>query len=75
MTREEAINVLDAVYFLDADKQEALGMAIRSLEAWDEVLKKIEQLSHEWEYDLGYFRCLSIINRHLKEVNNGKEKQ
>lgn len=76
MTREEAIKILtpfreamidqhgcpisDAVYALD--------VAIKSLEAWDDILHEIGSLGLSWEYGRGVWDCYNIIKKHLKEV-------
>lgn len=74
MTRQEAIKILDAIYFMDDEKQEALRVAIRSLEAWDEVIDELREYSRQQKvfgkYDFSsiILNTMGIVNAHLKEV-------
>ena len=64
MTREEAINVIKQV-------NESFDMAIRSLEAWEEVkqdLYKFANGSFDAECAECYRIALRCIEGHLKEV-------
>ena len=89
MTREEAIEVLkyqsENDVFVGTEWRrtihDALGMAIRSLEAWDEVIKHLETTireiqSTEMDQDCTMFCqgltfAVAMIKNHLKEVDNG----
>ena len=89
MTREEAINYFKRSYAsedTDDERQhnEALDMAIKNLEAWEKVKRKIKNLETEEEkiidYDDGDMgktaveelicrsQVLEIINKYLEEV-------
>ena len=66
MTREEAINVIKQV-------NESFDMAIRSLEAWEEVkqdLYKFANGSFDAECAECYRIALHCVEGHLKEVEN-----
>lgn len=77
MTVEEAIKgihtLTDRISLAD-DRQDAIAMAIKSLEAWEKVVEEIEDLDTNFEFE-GFYRCQSevakIIDKHLKEVDNG----
>jgi len=65
----------------DAQKdryREAVGVAIRSLEAWKnvqkEIYRQIDALDeiHEFRDRNAYFKALDIVNKYLKEVENDK---
>ena len=80
MTVEEAIKNLKehkSAYtgcVADAEANETLDIAIRSLEAWKNVQKEIySQIDaldeiHEFRDKKAYFKALDIINKYLKEV-------
>lgn len=81
MTREEAIEQLKQIPIHDGVSDnymktiyEAIDMAIRSLEAWNEVQKEIyKQIDaldeiHEFRDKKAYFKALDIVNKYLKEV-------
>ena len=79
MTINEAIKQLEvykACFTLDYADVDALDMAIRSLEAWENVLKEIEShidtIPRTRDIDFGQLIGLEasflIINKHLKEV-------
>lgn len=71
MTREEAIEILKksqghVIGTVSRDKvYEATDIATRSLEAWDEVLKELEQTAGNIVYTRW---CADLIRKHLKEV-------
>jgi hypothetical protein len=73
MSREEAIGELKAMRepllpYMSVIGTDAYDMAIRSLEAWDEVLHEIGSLGLAWEYGRGVLDCYNIIKKHLEEV-------
>lgn len=76
MTIEESIQVLCANVMVAVDRAEmseacskmvedALNMAIASLEAWGKVREEIVHL-HDWAFDRE--EILRIIDKHLQEV-------
>jgi len=83
MTRQEAIDyLLDPIGKRDMH-DEAVGMAIRSLEAWDRIIEFIEDYIEDYydvtwddgyDYDGGIRdACVDIIEeikKHLKEVES-----
>lgn len=82
MTNEEAIGTLENAkkfcYGDNAEKyEEALTMAIRSLQAWKEVLQELEDIKEDvkesnFEYCIGKLnglnKAIDIINRKLAEI-------
>lgn len=78
MTNEQAIEHLRGWlkehYALDETDREVLRMAIRSLEAWQEVRGEINELidwhfTHNQEAVAQMFsEALEIVDKHLKEV-------
>lgn len=81
MTREEAIKILGEQKnsFLDewvdyGRVAEAYDMAIRSLEAWDNLVKEMEEEIYHYDAmpDIWYgiSESFDIIKKHLKEVEN-----
>lgn len=76
MAKEEAIkclrDMIDGMPFDKcADWIDACRMAIKSLEAWDEVKKEIKSFQEETKnpvYKLAFGSCLVSIEEHLKEV-------
>ncbi len=81
MTRDEAIEVLQNTSFFApsmVDVDSAIEMAIRSLEAWDEVKHECWDEGHNFtgEYQGVWVRFKDIeriIDKHLKEVEDDKE--
>ena len=79
MTRQEAIEYLKTFRGYDLPIQEALNMAIRSLEAWDKIIEFIEDYydvtwDDAYDYDGGIRdACVDIveeIKKHLKGVES-----
>lgn len=70
MTRQEAIKILDAIYFMDDEKQEALRVAIRSLKAWDKVIDTMQLFYTYSECKHTVKSCMSIVNKYMKEVED-----
>lgn len=78
MTIEEAIKgihtLIDRISLAD-DRQDAIAMAIRSLEAWEKVRAVIKKLADdEWNKKVGSVSqgledALEIIDEHLAEVS------
>lgn len=85
MTREEAITNIKALNavcwqkeFYDEKFATALALAIRSLEAWDEIIKHLETTAKELldrenekqshAFAKGITFAVSMIKDHLKEV-------
>lgn len=79
MTIQEALELLKDDELADgeedADKfNEAYNMAIRSLEAWEKVIKEIQEHESKIPYKVydgiheGLEEALKIIDKHLKEV-------
>lgn len=85
MTKEEAKRILQNSrkelidYKGFNNSAEALYIAIKSLEAWDDVQKEIyRQIDyldeiHECRDRKAYYTALEIINKYLKEVEHDKE--
>ena len=48
--------------------RDTMIVAIKSLEAWENVKADIGKLSIAWEYGQGVKDCFDIIDKHLKEV-------
>ena len=77
MTREECIKRLeytklrmkDATY--SPETQEALDMAIRSLEAWEDIIEHIRNVEGEF-YSADTREIIEIIEDCLKEVTEGE---
>lgn len=72
MTRKEAINELKQIYDAEDysvpyETHEALDMAIRSLEAWNEVQYEIANKATLENVD-DLVLCMKIIDKHLQEV-------
>ena len=71
MTREEAIKILETIPTI-SEQVDALEIAIRSLEAWDKVKNDLDDL---WLKGYSpHTEVMEIIDRHLKEVENDKER-
>lgn len=78
MTIEEAIKILKGAIKKpnteDGYLGQAVTMAIRSLEAWDNLVKEMEE--EMYSYDAmpdvwyGISESFDIIKKHLKEVRN-----
>lgn len=70
MTTQEAREVLEANY-PDAcyeQLQEAVDVAIRSLEAWDEVDYLVNKTY--WGFPIGLDYCLDMLTEIMKEVED-----
>lgn len=78
MTRKDAIEYFNRCYAIgnsdDARQHdEAINIAIKSLEAWDKVKNDLHLSSlelHSLEFKKGLEHCEWIIEKHLKEVGN-----
>ena len=83
MTREQAIQTINNNYPSSSkgeyeDLRNALNMAIRSLEAWDKVMKEMEEKLHFYDgmHDAmpnilyGISESFDIIKKHMKEVED-----
>lgn len=79
MNSEEAKDLLDNLIGMVEDNQnndydEALKLAIRSLNAWSEVLNQLHEWKnkaeneHEQKIVYAYFSAINIINQHLSEI-------
>ena len=74
MTREEAINTLkeigtDLQISFESRQGKALITAIKSLEAWDEVIKDFCKISMQGKDADNYMSvAIRVVNEHLKEV-------
>jgi len=89
MTREEAIKEIKGFYDECGNDDEieliyknAFAMAIQSLKAWEKVKEEIDNnitvISTNDTYEdgvkVGLIRALDIIDKHLKEVENGTDR-
>lgn len=87
MTREEAIKWLDGIekkYIhggdesFDDNRKKAIRMAIRSFEAWDNLVKEMEEEMYYYDTmpDVWYGMSISfdIIKKYLKEAEEQKRK-
>ena len=55
----------------ESEKGQAITSAIRSLQAWEEVLQELENIfsdEHENQYGNGINKAIDIINQHLAEI-------
>ena len=82
MTRQEAIEVIrehgvsyiprNTEIFTEVDA--AWTVAIKALEAWDDVVAEIEDIAgdliNDTEYTAGCRDALNIVNTHLNEIEN-----
>ena len=86
MTTKEKIEAIDNLIGMvddnhGTDYDEALKSAKRSLMAWDKVIEEIEQLRAKFKESGGIYEhsaygldyATEIINKHLKEVNDGSK--
>lgn len=73
MTRDEAIaHGKEQLEIFGGTHREFILMAIRSLEAWDKVKNDLDDL---WLKGYSpHTEVMEIIDRHLKEVENDKER-
>lgn len=81
MTNDEAIKLLkmsdQAIWLkgLEKEQNEAIEMAIKSLEAWEKVKEELKAKRNEYSdcglvgSALGISRSMDIIDKHLKEVS------
>lgn len=66
-------------YDLRTSNAELFELAIRSLQAWDEVLNQLQEWKnsaeneHEQKISYAYFSAIKIINQHLSEIEEGEE--
>ena len=77
MTVQECIDNLKMAYGMP-NKKETKTMAIRSLEAWEEVEKEVEEIINRphlnmMEYALALKEIRDIIKKHLGEVTDVAE--
>lgn len=58
----------------ESEKGKSITLAIRSLQAWEEVLNQLQewknnaQNEHEQKISYAYFSAIKIINQHLSEI-------
>lgn len=69
MKIEEALNVWIPVVRMSIERypncREALDMAIRSLEAWEKVIKELDSMK---EYEEGCYCALGVINKEFAKI-------
>lgn len=73
MTREEAIEIINGeVGAMSERENEALDMAVRSLEAWDKVIEEIDDIDVLLFDDRCEVKeeCKYIIKKHMREVED-----
>ena len=75
MTVAEAIEWINTHHYMELDDEhsEVMRMAVRSLEAWEnvkeDILKSIDMIENQHPtITIGYMISLMIIDKHLKEV-------
>lgn len=76
MTNEEALKLFkDHKYMTDYSFQDEMSeIAIRSLQAWDEVLQELEELKQEFKNDGRIHEAIAVnisikrIKEHLAEI-------
>jgi hypothetical protein len=76
MNREEAIDIFEHNWtrlqnadYTEKECNQAIAVAIRSLEAWDKVIEDIEKAMSPNDYSInGMYVLNGIINKHLGEV-------
>ena len=75
MTTEECKHKLVRVEMKikDPSERKALFMAIASLEAWEKVRQEVKQeIESNWGFErIGEENILAIIDKHLREMENG----
>lgn len=61
----------EKLVYTEEERAEAYTLAIRSLQAWEEVLQELEHdkeicFAHDSDEGFVYARAIDIINRHLE---------
>ena len=73
MTIEQTKEVLEnhTQHFVPTEDIQALNIAIKSLEAWDKVIKELDEQYddvYDFYYQQGIEFALELIKKHLKEI-------